>query len=132
MKKEKSDYPPDNKSQGVYQNINDKTLKILLEIAKDRTVQSAYFWGTLIGIIVGALFCLSGLIITILGLSGSIEWVFEAVDVKSRLTNAGPGVFFALLGMLILWRYRPKVVDSLALLGLLKRDQVMRETSISD
>ncbi len=66
-----------------------------------------YHYGISLGITVGALCSIVGLVAAILGLTGSIEWVFEGSDFTSRLSNASPGVVFALMGMLVLWRYRP-------------------------
>ena len=84
--------------------------------------------GTIIGIIFGGLICISGVVITILGFSGSIEWIFEATNLKSRLTNASPGVFFALLGMIILWRYKPEYYEKED--ALMKLDEITK-TSIT-
>jgi hypothetical protein len=53
---------------------------------------------------IGLLFGIMGLIITVLGTGGRIEWLLETVDFKSRLTNAGPGLCFALFGMVILYK----------------------------
>mgnify|MGYP000683950632 CR=1 FL=1 len=102
-------------------SIDNETLRILATLVKelvcDREQGSlkTYFWGTIIGIIVGAVFCIAGFIITIMGLTGSIEWIFQAGDFTSKLANAGPGVFFALLGMFILWRYKPKQKEKLTI-----------------
>ena len=98
---------PEKKSE----SLEKQALEFLAQKAsQDNRV---YILGTLLGIIVGAIFCLSGLIITILGFSGAIEWFFKAGTFQSKLGNAGPGVFFALLGMIILWRYKPKLKTEL-------------------
>jgi hypothetical protein len=68
----------------------------------------SYLIGTVMGISVGAIFCLSGFVIVILGFTGSIEWIVKGANFSSKITNAGPGVFFALLGAIILWRYKPR------------------------
>jgi hypothetical protein len=73
----------------------------------------AYLIGTIMGITFGGIFCVAGFIIAILGLTGTIELVFEAGGLRSRLANACPGAFFALMGMIILWRYKPKIRDEL-------------------
>jgi hypothetical protein len=44
-----------------------------------------------------------------MGLSGNISWIVQAAGFSSKLQNAGPGVFFALLGMAILLKYKPKI-----------------------
>lgn len=70
-----------------------------------------------IGIIVGQCFggvaCLGGLLLILLGLSGHIEWILQAGALSSRLANASPGALFAVIGLVILWRYKPIVRDHL-------------------
>jgi uncharacterized BrkB/YihY/UPF0761 family membrane protein len=75
----------------------------------DKTARSTYFIGTVSGIIIGVILIISGLLLLVLGLSGSIDWIFETHSIKSRLTNASPGVFFALLGVFVLYWYRPRI-----------------------
>lgn len=76
------------------------------------TPQKTYHINLLIGMIVGATLCIAGLIFTILGLSGSIEWVYESGGTVSRLTNASPGIFFGLLGFLLVWRFKPRIKET--------------------
>ena len=70
----------------------------------------AYLIGTIMGISVGTGFCITGFVLAILGLAGRIEWILETSSLKSRLTNASPGAMFAVMGMIILCWYKPKVV----------------------
>ena len=58
---------------------------------------------------VGAAAFLAGLILCILGLAGSVELLFEGAGLKARLGNASPGLIIALLGFLVLWRYKARV-----------------------
>jgi lysylphosphatidylglycerol synthetase-like protein (DUF2156 family) len=81
-------------------------------MGKKATPQKTFHINLLIGMIVGATLCIAGLIFTILGLSGSIEWVFESSGTVSRLTNASPGVFFGLLGFLLVWRFKPRIKET--------------------
>ena len=118
--------------QGVYENLemnktdiiknkenkielDPKTVEILADLVRNRSETKAYLWTTLIGLLIGAFFSISGFIITVMGLSGSIEWILEGSNFKSKLSNAGPGAFFALLGFFILWRYKPTIQDRLEL-----------------
>lgn len=68
-----------------------------------------------LGIIVGQTFggaaCLGGLVLILLGLSGQIEWILQAGGLNSRLANASPGALFAVIGLVILWRYKPIIRD---------------------
>lgn len=93
-------------------DIDSEILKLLKLRSKGN---NTYYTGTILGISIGAIFCIFGLVISIMGLTGSIEWIFEASDFKSRISNAGPGVIFGLFGMIIIWRYKPKVRDSLTI-----------------
>jgi len=58
---------------------------------------------------IGFLALLSGVILSLLGMAGNIEWLVEAHGVTSKLKNASPGVVIAILGVAILWRYKPHV-----------------------
>lgn len=58
---------------------------------------------------IGFLALLGGVILSLLGISGNIEWLVEAHGVTSKLTNASPGLAIAILGVVILWRYKPHV-----------------------
>ncbi len=95
------------------QSNGKQNLQSLVGLGEILTMKRAYTFGIVLGISVGALFCICGLIIIILGFTGRIEWVMEVDGLTSKLTNAGPGGFFALLGMLILWRYRPMPYEAL-------------------
>ena len=68
----------------------------------------AHYFALCLGIFVGAVVCIGGITICLTGLSGDIEWILEAVGLKSKMINATPGVVIAMLGVLILWRYRPR------------------------
>src|SRR5881394_107971 len=72
---------------------------------KSRTYRIA----VLIGQSIGGLALLGGIILSLLGISGSIEWLVEAGGVTSKLTNASPGIVIAIIGAAILWRYKPHV-----------------------
>lgn len=86
-----------------------------LQVASEMQEGSkVYFYGTLMGITFGGLMAISGFILSVLGLSGSIEWIFEASSFKSRITNASPGILFAVSGVIVLWRYKPVVRSELS------------------
>jgi hypothetical protein len=68
-----------------------------------------YRLGLLTGQGIGGLVLLGGIILSLLGISGSIEWLVEAGGVTSKLTNASPGIVIATIGAAILWRYKPHV-----------------------
>jgi len=71
----------------------------------DRT----YRIGIVMGIATGALAFVGGFVLSILGLTGSVQLLVEGAGMTAKLTNASPGVVFCLLGMLIVMRFKPKV-----------------------
>jgi hypothetical protein len=88
---------------------------------KEMYLTKGYIHSIMIGLIIGSFFSIAGFILTLLGLSGSIEWIIESNGIQSKLSNASPGVFFALLGLLTLFWYKPsikthksQVIDSLS------------------
>ena len=70
-----------------------------------------------IGLILGQCFAgiafLGGFVLALFGLSGHIEWIVQAGGLKSRLANASPGAVFAVIGFLVMWRYKPNITDKL-------------------
>jgi len=87
---------------GIFENMN-----------HNHIAHRSYFIGTITGIVLGALLCAGGFVLTILGLSGSVNWIIKLNGISSRLTNASPGVFFAILGMILVLKLRPKVTDEM-------------------
>ena len=59
----------------------------------------------IVGISIGFIVLSFGAVMSFLGLEGSFDWAFESPNMlTSKLTNASPGVVFAVAGMLIIWR----------------------------
>jgi hypothetical protein len=103
-------------------NTDLESLRILMELAKNRSQGSpTYRLAILMGIAIGGVFALAGFVLCLLGLSGSIEWLVEGASLKAKLTNASPGIVFAGMGMIIIWRYKPVVHDHLRLGDLSSR-----------
>ena len=49
--------------------------------------------------LIGGIGCIiAGIILTILGFTGSIEWIVEASGFTSRLINASPGIVLMIIG----------------------------------
>ena len=49
--------------------------------------------------LIGGIGCIiAGIILTILGFTGSIEWIVEASGSTSRLINASPGIVLMIIG----------------------------------
>ena len=67
-----------------------------------------YQIGVLLGLTVGAVLTLLGVVLCVVGITGSIEWIVNGKGWGSKLANASPGVFFAVMGFLILVWYKPK------------------------
>ena len=89
---------------------------IYAQLARDLSEgPRTYFWGVILGISTGALFAIAGAVLAILGISGTTEWIVESSGLTSRLKNASPGVFFCFLGMVVLWRYKPKMSNAVSI-----------------
>ncbi len=82
----------------------DEAVGQILDSRGSRTYQT----GVLIGLILGAALIFTGVILCIAGINGSIEWVVSGKGFGSKLANASPGVFFAVMGFLIVIWYKPK------------------------
>jgi hypothetical protein len=55
------------------------------------------------------------MIFILLGIAGQIEWVVKAGGLSGRLANASPGALFAVIGLIILWRYKPIIKDDFSI-----------------
>ena len=56
-------------------------------------------WGLIIG----------GIALLLLGLTGNVELVMEAIDMKARLVNASPGLVMALIGAYVVIKSRMNI-----------------------
>lgn len=68
-----------------------------------------YRKGIIAGLLIGGLVFIAGFVLCILGLSGAVEMILEGASLKVRLVNASPGVAFAFLGMIVMWKFKPKI-----------------------
>lgn len=60
--------------------------------------------------LIGGFGCIiAGVVLTIMGFTGNIEWFVEAVGFTSRLTNASPGIVLIIVGCFIVVKSRMKV-----------------------
>ncbi|MBW8002331.1 MAG: hypothetical protein FVQ80_09970 [Planctomycetes bacterium] len=96
-----------NQHEDLIRTASEAAAKSVSQALKEYNKHTVNF-ATILGIVTGALFCCAGFVIICMGLTGSVEWVFEAGSVTTRLSNAGPGVALSLMGMIIIWRYRPR------------------------
>ena len=56
---------------------------------------------TYLGLAIGAVTMLWGLIASLLGLQGTVEWFIVANGVSMKLLNATPGVLLLIIGLII-------------------------------
>ena len=68
-----------------------------------------YRLGMLAGILIGFLFLVCGFVLMVLGLTGNVELLMEGQGLKTKLSNSAPGVVFALIGAIIVLRYKPSL-----------------------
>src|SRR5262249_48839874 len=87
----------------------EKTKLEQMKVFLEHRTSKVYFVGTIVGLSLGGLLAIAGFVLSILGLSGSIEWLVKTPGLTSKLTNASPGAFFAFLGLVTLWRYKPRL-----------------------
>ena|ERR1700688_4288640 len=80
-------------------------------VSKPIASATIYFVGTVIGLVVGTILCLGGLAIVIMGFTGSITWLVQGAGLSSKLYNASPGVMFAAFGLVVLWRFKPRIEE---------------------
>jgi hypothetical protein len=93
--------PPPNKDAGTTSN---QVVEHILDSRAGRTYQT----GVMFGLSLSAILIFIGLGLCIAGFSGSIEWVVSGNGFRSKLANASPGVFFAVMGFLIAIWYKPR------------------------
>ena len=57
--------------------------------------------------LIGGIGCIiAGIILTVLGFSGDIEWIVEVSGFTSRLINASPGIVLIILGAILIIKSR--------------------------
>ena len=60
--------------------------------------------------LLGGLSCIiAGVVLTILGFSGSIDWIIEVSGFTSRLINACPGIILIIVGAFLIYKSRINV-----------------------
>jgi hypothetical protein len=96
----------------------DPAIELKLEILRNaRHDAQTYRLGIIIGQVVGGLAFLGGAGLAFAGLSGNVEWLVTGIGFSSKLTNASPGVVFAVAGIIIMWRYKPRMRDNISFDG---------------
>ena len=75
----------------------------IMEIA-NREIQS-----NRLGQTSGLVVAVGGIVLTILGATGSVDWIVDTGEASSRVTNASPGVLCILVGAGVLVIFRPRV-----------------------
>lgn len=63
----------------------------------------------LISLISGIGCLIAGIILTILGVTGSIEWIVEVSGFTSRIINASPGIVIMIIGLILTLKSRLKI-----------------------
>lgn len=60
--------------------------------------------------LIGGIGCLvAGIVLTVLGFTGSIEWIVEVSGFASRLINASPGIVLIIIGFWLTLKSRLKI-----------------------
>lgn len=92
-----------------HKDLDPELVSAFVKASKLKDLRKTIYLGTLLGVVIGGILCLCGFVLCLLGLTGTVGWLVETRSFSSRLSNASPGAFFAFLGMIILWRYKPTV-----------------------
>jgi hypothetical protein len=80
--------------------------------------QPAEFWHranlyqfiySVLGLIVGVVCVISGVVLFLHGVTGHTSWTTRILGASSQLSDAGPGVIFAVLGLFVIWSTRYNV-----------------------
>lgn len=74
-----------------------------------QALNTTYRQGIAYGLVAGTLALILGFVLAILGFSQAIDFGIEGSGVSVRLLTASPGVLFAIIGLIIIVRYKPKV-----------------------
>lgn len=64
---------------------------------------------SIIGLVGGLLCILSGIILFILGISGSISWTASLLGARSELIDATPGGLLSIIGIVVIFLTRYKI-----------------------
>ncbi|MBT8342168.1 MAG: hypothetical protein HKP58_09810 [Desulfatitalea sp.] len=70
-----------------------------------------HFIYSIAGLILGFMAIFFGIVLFLMGISGSTTWVAEMIGAKSKITDAAPGVILFIVGLLIVYitRFSAKV-----------------------
>jgi hypothetical protein len=70
-----------------------------------------HLWYSVLGLIVGAVCVLSGVVLFLHGVAGNTSWTASLLGLNSKITDAAPGVVFAILGFFVIYvtRYDVRV-----------------------
>jgi hypothetical protein len=91
-------------------NIAEPEIKDLIKALNEHpSVVRTFREGNLFGMFTGALVLVGGFVMFFMGLAGTIDWIFESATIKSKLANASPGALFAVVGLIIMLKYKPRV-----------------------
>jgi len=64
------------------------------------------FWYSTLGLVLGALCVVLGVVLFFHGIAGTTSWTMNVLGAKSQLSDAAPGVAFAVLGLFVIWATR--------------------------
>lgn len=69
---------------------------------------SGFTLNTIVGQLIGGVALLGGIVAAAYGITGNLEVLIESTAINAKLLNASPGAFLMFIGMIVLWRYKPK------------------------
>jgi hypothetical protein len=61
------------------------------------------------GRVIGAILCLAGVVLVILGYSGNVTWKIVGGGISSSVQTGSLGIIILIAGVIVLWMYRSKI-----------------------
>jgi len=86
--------------------------------------------GNFFGMFIGGLTLLGGFISSLLGLAGSVEWIFNAETISMKLLNASPSALFSVIGFIIMLKYKPRIKSEIEIKVKETQEQNKKEISV--
>lgn len=76
---------------------------------EQESLVGTYRIGIIIGIVAGLLFLVAGMVLMVLGVTGSIDISGGNTGVQGQITNASPGLVVAIVGAVLIWFFKPRL-----------------------
>jgi len=117
----------DNKIENLSESDFTKITKLL---ESHPPIIRTFREGNLLGMFIGGLTLIGGFICSLLGLTGSVEWIFNTESISIKLLNASPGALFSTIGFIIMLKYKPRIRQEIEIKVNEIKNQNKKEISV--